>query len=94
MVLLKYVFGIFALLICVSAVAENDECLRVEDSSAEGSWWESKASIMGTEVRVELWHQDEAFACSSIAAVMQEMRRPAVFDLISAGDPSAITRPW
>ncbi len=75
MVLLKYVFGILALLICVSAVAENDECRRVEDGSSEGSWWESKAPIMGTEVRVELWHQDEAFACSSIAAVMQEMRR-------------------
>ncbi len=39
------------------------------------SWWESSASIMGTEVKVELSHQDQGTACTSIQLVMDEMRR-------------------
>lgn len=41
----------------------------------EGTWWHGTASIMGTEIQVELWHQNQASACGAIAAVMQEMKR-------------------
>lgn len=41
-----------------------------------GADWHSRAeAIMGTEVRVELWHEDDAAARAAIDAVMDEMRR-------------------
>lgn len=41
-----------------------------------GADWRSRAeAIMGTEVRVELWHEDDAAARAAIDAVMDEMRR-------------------
>lgn len=41
-----------------------------------GAEWHSRAeAIMGTEVRVELWHEDAASARAAIGAVMDEMHR-------------------
>lgn len=42
---------------------------------AVADWLSGQEAIMGTEVRVELWHEDRAAARAGIAAVMQEMRR-------------------
>jgi len=41
----------------------------------EGYWWSDHQAIMGTDITVELWHQDKRLACSAIAAVMAEMKR-------------------
>jgi thiamine biosynthesis lipoprotein len=38
-------------------------------------WLSEEQAIMGTSVRVELWHDDEAAGRAAIAAVMEEMRR-------------------
>lgn len=41
-----------------------------------GADWHSRVeAIMGTEVRVELWHEDTAAARAAIGAVMDEMHR-------------------
>lgn len=45
-------------------------------ASPAGAEWHSRAeAIMGTEVRVELWHEDAASARAAIGAVMDEMHR-------------------
>jgi len=38
-------------------------------------WAKKRASIMGTEVAVEVWHEDSAKAASAVDSVMQEMQR-------------------
>ncbi len=42
---------------------------------AEAAWHADSEAIMGTRVRVELWHDDAAAATGLISLVMQEMRR-------------------
>jgi thiamine biosynthesis lipoprotein len=42
---------------------------------AHAEWLGDEQAIMGTAVRVELWHEDRAAGEAAIAAVMQEMRR-------------------
>ena len=58
-----------------SSLLHQDECLRTSAESEQGAWFESEAGMMGTEIRVELWHEDQAKACEVIADVMAEMRR-------------------
>ena len=58
-----------------SNLFHQDECIRTSEEGSEGAWYESAAGIMGTEVRVELWQEDQAKACEVIADVMAEMRR-------------------
>ena len=59
----------------VEAIKISDDLCAAEVIEVEGAWWQSQAAIMGTEVRVELWHEDGQKACQAVAAVMQEMRR-------------------
>tara|TARA_R110002111_G_scaffold89584_6_gene139433 strand:+ start:913 stop:1953 length:1041 start_codon:yes stop_codon:yes gene_type:complete len=56
------------------AQLQNDACVAIE-SAGTGQWWQGEAAIMGTEIRVELWHENEILACDAIADVMAEMRR-------------------
>lgn len=42
---------------------------------AQGGWVKDAQGIMGTTVRAEVWHRDEAVARAGAAAVMEEMRR-------------------
>lgn len=42
---------------------------------AEADWQRDEQAIMGTRVRVEAWHADDAVARRGIDAVMAEMRR-------------------
>lgn len=42
---------------------------------AAADWHSRVEAIMGTEVRVELWHEDATAARAAIGAVMDEMRR-------------------
>lgn len=42
---------------------------------ARADWHSRVEAIMGTEVRVELWHEDVAAARAAIGAVMDEMHR-------------------
>lgn len=44
-------------------------------SPALAGWLSQKAAIMGTEVRVQLWTDDEAAGNAAIAAVLEEFRR-------------------
>lgn len=39
------------------------------------NWHSDTQNIMGTEIRVELWHKDETLAQKNIKLVMQEMHR-------------------
>jgi len=43
--------------------------------SAHAEWFSRQEAIMGTVVRVELWHTDAAKADAAMAAVMAEMHR-------------------
>jgi len=43
--------------------------------SLYGEWFSDSQPIMGTEVRVELWHEDPAAASDAVAAVLAEMHR-------------------
>ncbi len=54
--------GSLVLLLCLSA-------------PAAGEWLSREEAIMGTSVRVELWHEDAAAGQAAITAVMDEMRR-------------------
>jgi len=42
---------------------------------ADADWFSESREIMGTEISVELWHDDKHFAKTAIAAVMAEMHR-------------------
>lgn len=42
---------------------------------ALAEWYKKEQAIMGTVIRVELWHENEASARQLIAAVMEEMHR-------------------
>jgi thiamine biosynthesis lipoprotein len=43
--------------------------------SLYGEWFSDSQPIMGTEIRVELWHEDPAAASDAVAAVLAEMHR-------------------
>lgn len=55
--------------------ASSESCYTRDADIDAGSWWEAQAPIMGTEIRVEVWHDNEAVACASIEGVFAEMRR-------------------
>ncbi|MGK0460929.1 MAG: thiamine biosynthesis lipoprotein [Candidatus Azotimanducaceae bacterium] len=57
-----------------SAAMQVETCMAGE-AAAGGSWWQGAASIMGTEIHVELWHTDAELACNAVADVMAEMHR-------------------
>ena len=57
-----------------AAVVPSENCTMGE-ALEEGAWFQGHAPIMGTEIQVELFHQDASHACEAIAAVMAEMRR-------------------
>jgi len=42
---------------------------------AQAAWHSRDEAIMGTAIRVELWHEDKAAAEAAMEAVMQEMHR-------------------
>ncbi len=44
-------------------------------AAARAEWHEREASIMGTRIAVEVWHEDAALAGAAIEAVMAEMHR-------------------
>ncbi len=44
-------------------------------SLTQAGWVRDEQGIMGTVVRAEVWHRDEAVARAGVAAVMEEMRR-------------------
>lgn len=39
------------------------------------AWHKTEKAVMGTIIRVEVWHQDQASARKAISSVLQEMRR-------------------
>jgi len=42
---------------------------------ARGSWMSREEAIMGTAIRVELWHEERAYGEEAMGAVMEEMHR-------------------
>src|SRR5438105_1095221 len=42
---------------------------------SEDGWMSREEAIMGTVIRVELWHEDGAAGVAAMAAVMDEMHR-------------------
>lgn len=72
------VFLLFAagtLLSSVNAVADELSACVVDEQTVDGQWWRETRSIMGTEIQVELWHEEKENACAAIRAVMDEMNR-------------------
>ncbi|MFL0798534.1 MAG: FAD:protein FMN transferase [Cellvibrionaceae bacterium] len=53
----------------------------------QAQWHAERASIMGTEIRVELWSESEAHAQQAIAAVFEDMR--AIDNLMSPYKPKS-----
>ena len=49
--------------------------LLVVSWSVQAGWVRTEQAIMGTTVRAEVWHDDEAVAQAGVGAVMDEMRR-------------------
>ncbi len=66
---------------CFSAIADAD-------------WFSESREIMGTEISVELWHDDKNSAQAAIAAVMAEMHRidKAMSPYIETSELSLINR--
>lgn len=74
--MLRTGLAIISLLIgSTSLAAMQAETCVVGEAAAEGHWWQGAASIMGTEIQVELWHTDAELACEAVADVMAEMHR-------------------
>ena len=42
---------------------------------ANAAWIGEEEAIMGTRIRVELWHEDEAAGQAAVQAVMDEMTK-------------------
>jgi thiamine biosynthesis lipoprotein len=49
--------------------------LLAGSTPAFAEWYSRDEAIMGTAIKVELWHEDKAAAEAAIEAVMEEMRR-------------------
>jgi thiamine biosynthesis lipoprotein len=49
--------------------------LLLVTTAAQAEWFSRDEAIMGTVVRVELWHEDRVAANAAMAAVMEEMHR-------------------
>ncbi|MFT7245518.1 MAG: thiamine biosynthesis lipoprotein [Candidatus Azotimanducaceae bacterium] len=74
--MLRAGLAIVSLLIgSTSLAAMQAETCVADKAAAEGRWWQGAASIMGTEIHVELWHTDAVLACEAVADVMAEMHR-------------------
>jgi thiamine biosynthesis lipoprotein len=74
--MLRTSLAIVTLLIgSTSLAAMQVETCMAGEAAAGGSWWQGAASIMGTEIHVELWHTDAELACNAVADVMAEMHR-------------------
>jgi len=43
--------------------------------ATRAQWYEREAAVMGTAVKVEVWHRDAAAAAEAMTAVMAEMQR-------------------
>ena len=67
--------GTYASELFVSELFISEDCTEESVPQGGGSWFEGRASIMGTEIRVELWNRDKSLACLAINEVMTEMRR-------------------
>jgi thiamine biosynthesis lipoprotein len=61
--------------------------LSIHAAHASAEWLSDEQAIMGTSVRVELWHENAAEGRAAIAAVMDEMRR--IDDLMSPYKPES-----
>ena len=48
---------------------------RFLSKRAQGGWMSREEAIMGTAIRVELWHENAALGESAMGAVMEEMHR-------------------
>src|SRR3974390_1671670 len=46
---------------------------RFLSKRAQGGWMSREEAIMGTAIRVELWHENAALGESAMGAVMEEM---------------------
>ncbi len=69
----KFTLLFAALLLTAPVVSLADS---VAGCASEGdNWWSEERAIMGTEVRVELWHIQQAEACAAIEDVMLELER-------------------
>jgi thiamine biosynthesis lipoprotein len=55
-------------------MAETDQTAPAF-ARASGGWMSREEAIMGTAIRVELWHDDRALGEVAMAAVMEEMHR-------------------
>lgn len=62
-------------LLTVSAIAGEPRGCVAQTQTDDGQWWRETRSIMGTEIQVELWHEEKEEACAAIRAVMKEMNR-------------------
>ena len=62
-------------LLNVSAMEGDSGGCVAQTQTDDGQWWRETRSIMGTEIQVELWHEEKADACAAIRAVMKEMNR-------------------
>lgn len=59
----------------ISAMESDPVGCVAQTWTDDGQWWSETRSIMGTEIQVELWHEEKADACAAIRAVMKEMNR-------------------
>ena len=57
-----------------AVIAGESPACDTEEQVQGGQWWRETRAIMGTEIKVEVWHQ-KAAGCAAISAVMDEMER-------------------
>jgi FAD:protein FMN transferase len=59
----------------VTAPPRFSDAIKILSKPAEGQWLSREEAIMGTAIRVELWHDDLARGEAALDAVMLEMHR-------------------
>jgi len=58
-----------------SAMPKMISALRFLSKPTQAKWVRREEAIMGTAIRVELWHEEPAMGEAALDAVMEEMRR-------------------
>ena len=58
-----------------AALPRLNGALRFLSTAKQGRWMRREEAIMGTAIRVELWHEEPALGGAALDAVMDEMHR-------------------
>jgi thiamine biosynthesis lipoprotein len=71
----SFLLAVCTILLDASVMASEQSGCVAEQQPGGGQWWRETRAIMGTEIQVEVWHEQQAAGCAAIHAVLAEMNR-------------------